>query len=193
MKKLISLVLVFLFALTTCAFAVPSKSTADMATVEVAGDNIPADSGFAITPVVDETVNEALVKTVQAEIAKLAESASAVEYFGEVKDAEGNVVSLTELLGVDTVNVFEFMPLSVENYDVAYGNVTATFQFATVYAEGEEVLVLIGVVNEETEAVEWTALNGVGTGAEGAIEVEFTPEVLEAIQGGEAMMAVVSK
>ena len=27
--------------------------------------------GFAITPVVDETVNEALVKTVQAEIAKL--------------------------------------------------------------------------------------------------------------------------
>ena len=192
MKKLLCLVLALLcIASFALADSVPSKSTADMVSVQVQG-NIPADSGFVLTPVVDSITYQVAVEACQNQIEKLAASASVEAYFGEVKDGDGNVISLKEILGTDTLNVNEFMPVVVENYEESYGDVTATFQFSTPYAQGEEVLVLVGVINALTGEVEWVALAGVGT-ADGGIEVTFTAAILSAIQSNTAMLAVVSK
>lgn len=192
MKKLLCLVLALLcIASFALADSVPSKSTADMVSVQVQG-NIPADSGFVLMPVVDSITYQVAVEACQNQIEKLAASASVEAYFGEVKDGDGNVISLKEILGTDTLNVNEFMPVVVENYEESYGDVTATFQFSTPYAQGEEVLVLVGVINALTGEVEWVALAGVGT-ADGGIEVTFTAAILSAIQSNTAMMAVVSK
>ena len=116
------------------------------------------------------------------------------EYFGTVTDSEGNEINLTEILGADALNVYEFLPLVVDGYDPAYGNVTATMEFSTPYEEGERVVVLVGLVTvaeDGTEAMAWTALPGLGT-SNGGIEVEFTPEIMVQIQEGTAMMTVVS-
>lgn len=112
MKKLLCLVLALLcIASFALADSVPSKSTADMVSVQVQG-NIPADSGFVLTPVVDSITYQVAVEACQNQIEKLAASASVEAYFGEVKDGDGNVISLKEILGTDTLNVNEFMPSS---------------------------------------------------------------------------------
>ena len=212
MKKLLCLALALL-CVTAGAFAesVPSKNTADMVNVVIdrtLNPNIPADSGFMVMPVLDEdpVQAEAYMENIAlcpTEIAKLAEAVgqgeagaegSAVEsYFGEIRDSEGNAVILTEALGTQTLVVNEFMPLVVSGYDTTYGDTVLTFQFKTPYAQDEAVVMLVGIENNpETETIEWTAFEGVGVGEEGAVQVEFTPEILETIQSNLALLAVVS-
>ena len=210
MKKIVCLTLALLLCLSAVALAeevVPSKNTSDMVVVEVdpaLNTNVPADSGFVVIPVLEEDEAQAAeyaenIALCREEIVKLMESAaggtdaSGVEaYFGEVRDSEGNVVVLSEALSAPALNVYEFMPLVAVNYDETYGNVTLTFQFKTPYAQDEPVLVLIGLRNAETGEMEWTAFEGIGVGEEGAVQVEFTPEILKAIQDGNALLAVVS-
>ena len=67
---------------------------------------------------------------------------------------------------------------------------------STAYEVGEEVIVLAGIVAGDG-TVTWTAFTGVGVSAEateaqGSIEVEFTPEIVEAMQTGNVLVAVVS-
>lgn len=196
MKKLTCVLLVLLLCMSAFAVAaVPSKSTADMVVTQVQSGNIPADSGFVMKPVTEMSgeAYAAKVEACQKEVAKLAASASVEEYFGAIKDSQGNAVALKDLLGVDVVNVNEFMPLVVENYDASYGSVTMNFQFSTPYAEGEVVVVLVGIEDPLTGEIVWYAFEGIGAGANGDIEVEFTSEILESIQGGTALMAVASK
>lgn len=210
MKKIVCLTLALLLCLSAVALAeevVPSKNTSDMVVVEVdpaLNTNVPADSGFVVIPVLEEDEAQAVeyadnIALCREEIVKLMESAaggtdaSGVEaYFGEVRDSEGNVVVLSEALSAPALNVYEFMPLVAANYDEAYGNVTLTFQFKTPYAQDEPVLVLIGLRNAETGEMEWTVFEGIGVGEEGAVQVEFTPEILKAIQEDNALLAVVS-
>lgn len=210
MKKIVCLTLALLLCLSAVALAeevVPSKNTSDMVVVEVdpaLNTNVPADSGFVVIPVLEEDEAQAAeyadnIALCREEIVKLMESAaggtdaSGVEaYFGEVRDSEGNVVVLSEALSAPALNVYEFMPLVAANYDEAYGNVTLTFQFKTPYAQDEPVLVMIGLQNAETGEMEWTVFEGIGVGEEGAVQVEFTPEILKAIQEDNALLAVVS-
>ena len=210
MKKIVCLTLALLLCLSAVALAeevVPSKNTSDMVVVEVdpaLNTNVPADSGFVVIPVLEEDEAQAAeyadnIALCREEIVKLMESAaggtdaSGVEaYFGEVRDSEGNVVVLSEALSAPALNVYEFMPLVAVNYDETYGNVTLTFQFKTPYAQDEPVLVLIGLRNAETGEMEWTVFEGIGVAEEGAVQVEFTPEILRAIQDGNALLAVVS-
>lgn len=205
MKKIVCLTLALLLCLSAVAWAeevVPSKNTSDMVSVEIdpaLNPALPVDSGFVVISVLEEDEAHLAaypehIALCQEEIAKLMKSAasgtdaSGVEaYFGEVRDSEGNGVMLSEAL-----NVFEFMPLVVSNYDERYGNVVLTFQFKTPYAQGEPVLVLIGMQNAETEEMEWTAFEGTGVGDAGAVQVEFTPEIMTAIQENIALLAVVS-
>ena len=206
MKKIACIVLALLLCLSMAAMAesVPSRTTTDLTTVTVAAENMPADANFTLTPITEvDPANmtpemQVRVEACNAEIAKLNESGNAVEYFGEVTDANGNAVSLTELLGTDEVNVYEFFPLSAEGFEVEYGAVTATMVFPTPYEEGQQVAVLVGIVTENadgTQSVAWQVFDGVGTSvAEGSgIEVTFTPEILEQVQNGTALMAVVSR
>lgn len=210
MKKIVCLTLALLLCLSAVALAeevVPSKNTSDMVVVEVdpaLNTNVPADSGFVVIPVLEEDEAQAAeyadnIALCREEIVKLMESAaggtdaSGVEaYFGEVRDSEGNVVVLSEALSAPALNVYEFMPLVAVNYDETYGNVTLTFQFKTPYAQDEPVLVMIGLRNAETGEMEWTVFEGIGVGEEGAVQVEFTPEILKAIQEDNALLAVVS-
>lgn len=209
MKKIVCLVLAALLCLSMAALAeeaVPSKNTSDMVSVEIdpaLNPNLPADSGFVAFPVLEEDATQAeeyaeSIALCQEEIVRLMAAAggtdaSGVEaYFGTVRDSEGNEVALSEALQAQMLDVFEFMPLVVQNYDGAYGDVTLTIQFKTPYEEGEPVLVLIGIQNAGTEAMEWTAFEGAGVGEAGAVQVTFTPEILTAIQENVALLAVVS-
>ena len=200
MKKLVVLMLALMLCLTAAAFAeeaIPSKTTGDLTKVEVISENIPADAGLEITAVtVDAADYEEKIQTCETEIAVLTASESVETYFGEVKDAAGETVDLAAVLETETLNVHEFCPLVVSNYEENYGNVKAAMQFSTPYTEGEKVIVLIGLVtvNEDgTQSVEWIAYEGVGTGAEGAIEVELDAATMAAVQAGNALVAIVSK
>ncbi len=209
MKKIVCLVLAALLCLSMAALAeeaVPSKNTSDMVSVEIdpaLNPNLPADSGFVAFPVLEEDATQAeeyaeSIALCQEEIVRLMAAAggtdaSGVEaYFGTVRDSEGNEVALSEALQAQMLDVFEFMPLVVQNYDEACGDVTLTIQFKTPYEEGEPVLVLIGIRNAETGEMEWTAFEGAGVGEAGAVQVTFTPEILTAIQENVALLAVVS-
>ena len=209
MKKIVCLVLAALLCLSMAALAeeaVPSKNTSDMVSVEIdpaLNPNLPADSGFVAFPVLEEDATQAeeyaeSIALCQEEIVRLMAAAggtdaSGVEaYFGTVRDSEGNEVALSEALQAQMLDVFEFMPLVVQNNDEAYGDVTLTIQFKTPYEEGEPVLVLIGIRNAETGGMEWTAFEGAGVGEAGAVQVTFTPEILTAIQENVALLAVVS-
>jgi len=195
MKKIVSLVLVLMLLMPLAlAESVPSKSTADMVTATVIKtqiESMPEDKPLVIAPVVDEVVYAAKIEQCKAEVEKLAASDAVVEYFGEVKNAQGDAISLTEILGTDTINVHEFMPVVVDNYDTAYGSVTAVFQFATPYEVDEIVIVLIGVADEITGEMVWTALEGIVT--EEGVQIEFDEATLELVQRSDALMAVVSK
>lgn len=209
MKKIVSFILVLVLCLSAVALAeaVPSKNTSDMVTVELDAElnpQIPTDSGLLVLPVLEEDEEHAEVyaeriEVCQEEIARLAEAVSSATdtsgvetYFGEVRDSQGNVIVLSEVLEAQALNVYEFMPLVVASYEETYGNVTVLFQFKTPYAQDERVLVLIGIMNVETEEMEWTAFEGVGVGEDGAVQVEFTPEILTMIQENIALLAVVS-
>lgn len=199
MKKIVSILVALILCLSAVAFAesVPSKTTSDLVQFEIVADNLPADSGFFIQTVVesDETSQQS-VEICKNEIAKLAQSENVAAYFGEVKNAAGETVDMKELLGSDTLNVYEFCTLSAGLYEESYGNVSVNMLFSTPYEKDEKVVVLIGLVSENsdgTQSIEWIAYEGVGTGDQGGVQVELDSEIILAIQNGTALMAIVSK
>ena len=211
MKKIVCV----LFALLclpafVLAESTPSITTTDMVTVTMEPDlnpNLPADSGLVAILVQEEdaVLVEQYIQNVELckeEIAKLSENidqsgtedgtAGVEAYFGEIKDAEGNTVVLSELLSAQALSVNEFMPVVVENYDRSYGAVTMTFQFKTPYAKDETVVVLIGIQDPVTGEIVWTAFEGTGVGEDGAVQVEFAESMMEMIQNNISLLAVVS-
>lgn len=196
MKKLACLVLSMLLCVNAVALAefVPSKTTGDLTKIEVAAENMPAGATMVLSAVSSgDVANQQLLATCQTELDRLA-STPVTTYFAGVKDINGNDVDLAAVLGTQDLKVYEFCPLVVSDYVEDYGAVTATMSFSTPYAEGEKVLVMVGLVtvNEDgTETVEWVALEGVG--ANGGISVQFNAETLTKVQDGSALLAVVSQ
>lgn len=192
MKKLICLVLAALLCVgAAAAMAAPSPTTGDLNTTKT---NTPKTSSLVVkTIALDSAEYKALVEKCLAELEKLKNSESSAAYFGEVIDSEGNKVSFAELFGEDILTVCEMMPIIVENYDESLGDVKITLQFATPFEKGEEVVILIGLINEQTDEVEWYALKGVGTGVDGAVEVVVTRKMMTAIQNGQALIAALKK
>lgn len=201
MKKLVSVLIALMLCLTAVAAAesVPSKTTDDMTNVSVPSKstsdmtniNVPTDTAFNVTvPATAESV-----AACDNEIQKLQGSANVAEYFGEVKNAAGEVVSLTAALGTDTLTVNEFTPLTIENYKEEYGNVVLNLAFATSYTAGDKVLVMIGLVTvaeDATQTVAWTMYEG-AVADDGSINVTLEPATLIAIQNGTAVMAIINK
>lgn len=206
MKKMTCLALALLLCLSGVALAesTPSRMIDDMASIEVTAEHLPANSGFFIhVAKTDDPSYQGKVTACLTEIEKLKASPSVENYFGELKDSQGNVLSPKDILGTDAPNVFEFAPVIAGNYEEAYGKVTATMLFSTPYAKDEPVIVMIGLVTinaDGTQSVKWTAYQGVGLGpvdgaAEnmGSIKVELDAATVEAIQNGTALLAVISK
>lgn len=189
MKKILCIVLALMcLSMAALAESTPSRTTSDMTTVET---SVP---GVALTAATTEAY-PALVATCDAEIAKLAAAADVATYFGTVTDSTGAAVDLATLLN-GTLSVDEFFPMVASGYDTTLGNVAVTMTLSTAYEVGEEVIVLAGIVAGDG-TVTWTAFTGVGVSAEateaqGSIEVEFTPEIVEAMQTGNVLVAVVS-
>lgn len=192
MKKLICLVLALMLCMgAVAAMAAPSPTTDDMNETTT---NKPKTSTLVVKTIdLNSAEYKALVEKCLAELEKLENSESAAVYFGEVIDSEGNKVPFAELFGEDDLTVCEMMPIVVENYDESLGDVKITLQFATPFEKGEEVVVLIGLIDGQTGEVEWYALKGVGTGVNGAVEVVVTSKMMVAIQNGQALIAVLKK
>lgn len=192
MKKLICLVLALMLCMgAVAAMAAPSPTTDDMNETTA---NKPKTSTLVVKTIdLNSAEYKALVEKCLAELEKLENSESVAVYFGEVIDSEGNKVPFAELFGEDALTVCEMMPIVVENYDESLGDVKITLQFATPFEKGEEVVVLIGLIDGQTGEVEWYALKGVGTGVNGAVEVVVTSKMMVAIQNGQALIAVLKK
>ena len=210
MKKIVCLLVALLLCLSAVAFAefVPSKTTGDLTRFEVVSEHVPEETDLVVRPIAnDEMEYEKKIEDCQKEIVVLQESPSIVEYFGEVKNIEGEIVDLTEMLESETLNVYEFCPFLVGGYEDTYGHVKVRMSFSTPYEKDETVLVLVGrpekeengevvLKEDETSKIGWTAFDGIGVETEDgqvAIEAEFDAETLKAAQEEDAMMAIVSK
>lgn len=214
MKKLVCIALVLMLSAVAFATGLPSKTTLDMFKVFVTGENLPADSGFYFLPVNELTIGKEnmanfqdLLDVCQVELDKLAAAEGVEAYFGEVADAQGEPVVLSEALEVaegETLNVYEFCPVVAGNYKEEYGNVTVTMCFPTPYEIDEKVEVMLGkvTVNEDgTQDVAWTACEGIGVPSPieeadaevGAVQVELDPATIQSCCDNITLMGIVSK
>jgi len=198
MKKIVALVVALMLCLSLAAMAesTPSKTTDDMITVVIAGDNLPADANVTIEALSEDAMTEDQKTILEKEKAKLKDAANVEEYFGDVKDSDGNPVKLSEKLNADPekLEVNEMTILTVDNYEDEYGNITLTIAFPTPYEAGTKVMVMVGEVTvniDDTQTVEWTAFEGTVL-EDGSVQVTITPEALEAVQNGTALLAVVN-
>lgn len=162
-------------------------------------------SGLLLTVVTeDDPRYEATRPIVEQEMQKLSAAKDPADYFVEVVDRNGKPVSLKELLGTDDLKVKEFDAIIAGGYASLGldGDVTAELRFDTIYAKGEKVLVAIGVpvtAADGTNGYRWTVFEGEGLGMDetvdpkGGVRVTLSPEIILAIEQGDALMAVVSK
>lgn len=195
MKKIISMLVALVLCLSAVAFAesVPSKTTGDLVRFEVE----VGDPNFVIRPVAEnEEAYQQNLEICRNEIAKLTQSENVAAYFGEIKNAAGEAVDLKDLLGIETLNVYEFCPVNAMNYEESMGDVRVNMLFSTPYAKDEKVVILIGLAElnaDGTQSIEWIAYEGVAVDDQGSIQVELDSAIVQAIQNGVALLAVVSK
>ena len=216
MKKIVALMLALMLCLSMTAMAeVPSKTASDAVDVIAVTENEPEAGAPALDVKLVSDLDmteeelaqyEALEKIADAEVEKIKEAESVEAYFADAKDAEGNAADLKSIVGTDgELAVYELYGLVASNYDAELGKVTACLQLPTPYAEGEKVAVMIGLINKgenDEYTVDWTALPGTveniestteGVETVSAVKVEIEPELMTAIQNGDAIVAVVSK
>ena len=195
MKKILSMALALVLVLSVSAGAladvVPSVRLSDLVSVEISAENLP--EGVEIVFETSSSPEEiAFAKDQLAGLLiYLTEKIGKIEdFFGLVIMPDGRVTTLQKLLSSDEINLDEFLPIHVENYDPSYGYVTARFQFLTPYSPEDEVIVLIGIV--EGNRVIWYGFNANGL-ENGALEVLFNPDILMMIQNNMSLLAVLSK
>lgn len=106
-------------------------------------------------------------------------------YFGELKDFEGNTIVLPDAIlpeepadpdateapaepdateepaeaEIDSLNIFEFMPIIAVGYEDEFGNVTLKMLFSTPYEKDEKVVAMIGLVDAHENIDEVIAEN----------------------------------
>lgn len=182
MKKVVCLLLALVLCFSIAALAVnvpaPSKMVSDMVGYGA--------EGFLVT-----VGNLDAQKAGTIELAKIRAAESLKSYFGTVKDANGDVVSL------ESMTLSELQSIFVSGYDASMGDAKVTMKFPTPYEKGEQVLVLVGIVETNARGgqdVEWTSFEGVGTGdSDSSIEVTLDAKTLLAVQEGVALVAVLIK
>lgn len=192
----------------TAVVAVPSKTAEDMTHIEVDVENTEEDaSGFFIRDVQEtEEEYQTRLDACAVEIEKMAAAESFEEYFADATDFSGNAVDLDEALEVtetEELKVYECLPVIAGGYKEEFGKVNVKMLFPTPYEVGQKVMVMIGFVtiNEDgTQTVQWIAYDGYGIEStvddvtlQGCIQTILDPEIVEAIESGLALVAIVSK
>lgn len=216
MKKYV-LVVIALLCVCSVAFAtgVNSPSLGDLPNssgsfIKTENGNDAANAGMLVealnefSPRFELPEYQELIKVGENELAKLQAAEKVTSYFGDVIVAStGKVVPLLDLFDGIEPEIYEFSPVIAGGYDLSYGHVTATLLFATPYEPGQEVAVLIGVIeypedDEGEQTVTWYAFRGLCVsvpevdGAEG-IEVEFPPEMMTILQDKDTLIAIASQ
>lgn len=185
-RKVISFLLALAMLLTAslaCAEAVPSAKvpTAVVSVALKGSGDVAIAEDFAIA----EAANSETAAKLLEEIAEYVKEGSVANYFGEEPMAAA-AEYLPAGIDVATMQLDEFFSVEVANYDVAYGEIVATFEFATVYEDDAVLLAMVGIVTEDS--IEWTPLQTAVN--EGKVEVTLTQEILEAMMNGEAVLAL---
>lgn len=165
MKKMLSIILALvlcLSAVSAIAEAVPSITTADLIDVEEQVE------GLELSLPEDQAAAD-------EQLAVLADAASVEEYFGDES--------------VANATVDEFFAIEVEEVPETEELIPVSFKASKEYNDGDEVIVMIGIVNGEN--VEWTAFDGVAEGNKVTIEVE--PEFLNTLKEATVLVAILSK
>lgn len=180
MKKLFSLVLTLALLLTAVsAFAAGSKE-------EPSG-------GGTVVPVTEETpeIGISFIDDTDA-------SAAAIKAFGEAKDAGDVLAPLPEDVsalvpeGFGTINELKTAQFDGE-VDKVTEDMLINVMFETPYAEGQKVIVLIGILPEEAEGeIEWKVFEGVGK-ADGSVDVTVTKDVFEKVKTNPFLIGVISE
>lgn len=178
MKKFLALVTLVCMVLTaTVAFAFPSKTATDLTTVTtgVASTGVALDPAFSIF-VTEPT--EAITEEVEA-IYKHVEENPIATYFTEETQAKLAEVSAdpAALLGYEAVAV------ACSEYKAEYGDVDASFTFATVFPEGSEVIVMV-------KTDDWSVQKAVVEN--GQVKVLFTGAELTAMDETPSLMLVLA-
>ena len=84
----------------------------------------------------------------------------------------------------------EFAGVGASNADAIEGDsITVSLAFASDYAEGDTVAVLMGVVDGEN--IDWNVFPG--TIVDGAVQFDLSAEVAAAAEAGTVLIAIVSK
>ena len=170
-KKIMSLFLTLaLIIVTIPALATtPSITTNDLNQVTIEEYDVPLAGLF--------TIMDTLTADAQAEFdaisAYVNQGQAVAGYFG---------IDMPDLV------LSEYVSLGINNYQADYGDVTATFGFATVYQEGQPVVVMFGYKDENGNIV-WTALNA--KIVDGEVQIDFPSELL-LLAGSEAILAILS-
>jgi hypothetical protein len=167
-KKIISLFLTLaLIIITIPALATtPSITTNDLNQITIEEYGVPLAGLF--------TIMDTLTADAQAEF----DAISAYVNKGQ---------SIAGFFMPDLV-LSEYVSLGINNYQADYGDVTATFGFATVYQEGQTVIVMFGY-KDETGNIVWNMLNA--EVVEGEVQIDFPSELL-LNAGSEAILAILS-
>ncbi|MBQ7850719.1 MAG: hypothetical protein IJ343_13425 [Clostridia bacterium] len=193
MKKfltVVALLCMILTATSALAASVPSKTADDLTKVEIA----ETETGVVADPSFSVAVTEPTEK-ITGEVTAMQEFAAqdkpVVEFFPAEVQQEIAAV-LPETVAVADVVAYELVPVVVENYEENYGDVVIDFEFATVFPEETEVIVLLGLpkaeVAEGEDAIEWIVKTGVVS--EGKISILFTQEELVRMDVEEALLVV---
>lgn len=199
-RTIVSLLLaVLLLTASVGAFAeqvTPSITVADQATPSVTVAQIVAPTGE--TAVADDFIvalnaiqEETEEKKVFDEIAAFVEAEPVATYFGE-EAMTAAAEYLPAELDVSTLVMDEFFLLTAENYDEAYGDVVATFEFVTPYEDETVLLAMVGILPgenaEEDAAITWIPLQAVAS--EGKVQITFTQEIFDALKENKCVCAL---
>lgn len=188
-RKLISLVLVLALVMmaSVALAAVPSKTTADLvktgAIVSESGAVLPSD--FTVSVAAESiAANTELAKILAFVTAK---NEPVANYFND--DVKAEIIKLLPA-GTDLSKLVmnEFFPIDAIKYDASYGNIAVTFQCATVYKDGQNIVALLGIVNDSDASVTWMPLQA--EVVNGNVVIHFTQEALLAMANGNAMIAI---
>lgn len=177
----------------------PSKTADDMIHINtiISEDGTPLADDFALIITEESDV-------ITIELAKIHEHVKKEElpisaYLPE--ESQNEIQLLLNQNGRNTQKeelvVYEYLPLITENYKDTYGDVIATFRFATPYAEGQQVVTMLGLpkdgaVETDPTLMDW-AVQRAQVNADGEVEIVFDQLALIGMGEDAGLLLVLSE
>ena len=187
-------VLLIMGSIAVFATNVPSRTTQDLARVisYVSDSGMKLDADFVIR-LLEETESADRALAMLADFVST-QSLAPVRFFDESVQRDA-VAQMPDGADLDKFVALEYSPMIVEDYDEAYGDVTAIFRFATQYEDGTSMVALIGLVTGEDDkdnpVIEWTPIRAEADG--GFVKVHFPGALLLRLDWADAMIAILSE